>query len=98
MNSVESDNISQIATLATVDHHVFTEGEWKKARPRSHPRIPVAISMAFSQRSEFSGPVMQAYTVAIADTGARSDLWALSDFLANGFSTEILSPGRLRFD
>ena len=95
INSVETDNISQIATLATVDHHVFTEGEWKKARPRSYPRIPVAISMASSHRSEFSVPVMQAYTVAIADTGAQSDLWALSDFLANGFSTEILSPVRL---
>ena len=93
--SVKSDNISQIATLATVDHHVFTEGEWKIARLRSHPRILMAISMASSHRSEFSCPVMLAYTVAIADTGAQSDLWALSDFLANGFSTEILSPVRL---
>ena len=70
-------------------HHVFTKGEWRKARLRDHPRVPLTISLA---RPGGHAPITHAEISAIADTGAQSDLWSLEHFLACGFSREELHP------
>lgn len=112
INTVESENVSQVATISinhlqtshhsandnghtVLDHHIFTAGEWKKAKLRDHPRVPITITVAAPPEQDHLGPIRQAQTLAIADTGAQSDLWSLSEFLASGFSTKILSPVKL---
>ena len=79
-----------------LDHKVFTAGEWKRARLRPHPRVTVTISVDTSAQAKHGHPTpatnARAEVSAVADTGAQSDLWALSEFLAAGFSRESLIP------
>ena len=80
----------------TLSHHIFTKGEWRRARLRDHPRIPITIQLDSLGRkgnaSSDDGLTPHADVSAIADTGAQSDLWALSNFLACGFSRDDLHP------
>ena len=76
----------------TLDHHVFTKGEWKKARLLPHPRIKITISAAERQGTPNQTPTPTAHVSAIADTGAQSDLWSLSEYLSCGFSRDALRP------
>ena len=71
----------------TLDHHIFTKGEWTRVRLRDHPRVPITISIDTSAKARHRTP--------IADTGAQSDLWSMTDFLACGFSREDLLPVRV---
>ena len=79
-----------------LDHHVFTKGEWKRARLRDHPRVSVTISVDTSAQARYNRSAHASNThaevSAIADTGAQSDLWSLAAFLACGFSHEDLLP------
>ena len=79
-----------------LDHHVFTKGEWKQARLREHPRVPITISIDTSAQTRYGNPTRTSNThaevSAIADTGAQSDLWSVKDFLACGFSHDDLLP------
>ena len=83
----------------TLDHHIFTKGEWKRARLRDHPRIPITISIDTSAQTRYRTPNRTSNTIAevsaIADTGAQSDLWSMTDFIACGFSRDDLLPVRL---
>ena len=104
VNAIEGEPLSQISTISsiglednhrdTLEHHVFTDGKWRKGRLRDHPRLSIVISVD----RNFHKSVLhtnRADVTAIADTGAQSDLWPLSDFVACGFPLEILSPARL---
>ena len=81
---------------ARLDHHIFSKGEWKRARLRDHPRLPITISLSRPGGTDSSNFTtssdIHAEVSAIADTGAQSDLWSLSDFIACGFSREQLHP------
>ena len=86
------------ATIKTpLEHHIFSKGEWRRARLRDHPRAPVTITLAHPRRgsNETNSHTPQAEVTAIADTGAQSDLWSLSEFLSCGFSRDELQPIRL---
>ena len=82
-----------------LDHHVFTKGEWKQARLREHPRVPITVSIDNSAQTRYGNPTRtlntHAEVSAITDTGAQSDLWSMKDFLACGFSHDDLLPVRL---
>ena len=76
-----------------LDHHIFTKGEWKRARLRNHPRVLISVSLARTDDCQDpAAEVKHAKVSAIADTGAQSDLWSLNEFLACGFSREDLHP------
>ena len=83
----------------TLDHHIFTKGEWTRARLRDHPRVPITISIDTSAQARYRTPNRTSNThaevSAIADTGAQSDLWSMTDFLACGFSRDDLLPVRV---
>ncbi|XP_068678617.1 uncharacterized protein [Montipora foliosa] len=83
----------------TLDHHIFTKGEWTRAHLRDHPRVPITISIDTSAQARYRMPNCTSNThaeiSAIADTGAQSDLWSMKDFLACGFSRDDLLPVRL---
>ena len=76
-----------------LDHHIFTKGEWKRARLRNHPRVSISVSLARTDKCQDpAAEDKHAKVSAIADTGAQSDLWSLNEFLACGFSREDLHP------
>ena len=79
-----------------IGHQVFTKGEWKRARLRDYPRVKVTISVDINGQAKYSRCTSTSHTKAevsaIADTGAQSDLWSLSHFLACGFSRDDLLP------
>ena len=83
----------------TLDHHIFTKGEWTRARLRDHPRVPITISIDTSAQVRYHTANRTSITHAevsdIADTGAQSDLWSMTDFLACGFSRDDLLPVRV---
>ena len=91
VQALETNPISQIASL---EHHIFTKGGWRRAQQRDHPRASITISidrLAHPKGKAHShGPGVEASVSAIADTGAQSDLWSLEEFLACGFSREDL--------
>ena len=76
--------------------HIFSKGEWKRTHLRDHPRLPITISLSRPGRTgsgTYNTPSdIYAEVSAIADTGAQSDLWSLSDFIACGFSRDDLHP------
>jgi hypothetical protein len=97
--AVEVDNVisfqsSNHGTNNTIrlDHHIFTAGEWKRAHLRAHPTVRIKISIDKPARTRSARSTVNATVDAIADTGAQSDLWSLSEFLAHGFSKDELSP------
>ncbi|KAF3858696.1 hypothetical protein F7725_011897, partial [Dissostichus mawsoni] len=79
-----------------LDHHIFSKGEWRRARLSDHPRalitismdMPVGLRVGTSNRGSADG----ARISAVADTGAQSDLWSLEEFLACGFARDDLRP------
>lgn len=71
-----------------IEHQIFTKGEWRRARVTSHPTVNLRISLD-KQKSK---PVD---VVAVADTGAQSDIWSLEHFLKAGFKMSDLSPATL---
>ncbi|KAK3725257.1 hypothetical protein QZH41_001290 [Actinostola sp. cb2023] len=77
-----------------LDHHVFTKGEWKRARLRAHPRVSITISVDTLAPAQHGSPAhkSEAEVSAVVDTGAQSDLWSLADFPACGFSRDELNP------
>ncbi|XP_078377784.1 uncharacterized protein LOC144660939 [Oculina patagonica] len=45
-------------------HQVFTKGEWKRARLREHPRVPITISIDISAQSRYGDPTRTSNTHA----------------------------------
>ena len=63
VQAIESEPISQIAGLETnsnqpmtLDHHIFSKGEWKRARLLEHPRVPITILIDQSAQRKNSSP------------------------------------------
>ncbi len=85
----------------TLDHHVFSKGEWKKARFKPHPRASIIIAMDTTAQSKYMTEIKNVTTQvevsAIVDTGAQCDVWSLQDFLACGFKRDHLIPVTMGF-
>jgi len=87
----EPDSFGQISTMShktagnTLQHSIFTKGEWRRCKVMKHPEINLKLYPKFTG----SKPVD---IVGVADTGAQSDLWSMEMFLAAGFNQHDLSP------
>ena len=77
-----------------LDHHIFTKGAWRRAHLRDHPKVAITISNDTSSPRNISksNSSVTADVSAVADSGAQSDLWSLTDYLAHGFSRDNLVP------
>ncbi|KAF3842804.1 hypothetical protein F7725_001653 [Dissostichus mawsoni] len=79
-----------------LEHHIFSKGEWRRARLSDHPRALITISMdmpvGLRDGTSNRGSADGARISAVADTGAQSDLWSLEEFLACGFARDDLRP------
>ena len=81
-NGVRKPYRSEVVSLT---HHIFTKGEWRRARMSNHPLVELQIG--FDKKRTRLADVS-----AVADTGAQSDVWSLEEYLAAGFTKEQLSP------
>lgn len=98
----EKNDRSRRGNLATsnqnirMDHHVFSEGEWRRARFLDHPTWPTQISVRRKDYSDFSRPCPQIpnkiNVVAKLDSCCQSCLWSKKEFLAAGFEEKDLIP------
>lgn len=50
ITSLQADQQQPTHNTIVLDHHIFTAGEWKRARLRAHPMIPIRISIDKSPR------------------------------------------------
>ena len=89
VNSATAHNIR-------MDHHVFSEGEWRRAKFMDHPTWPTQLSVRRKDYADFSRPCPQIPSIiklsAKMDTCAQSCLWSKKEFLAAGFKEEDLIP------
>lgn len=72
----------------TLNHHIFSKGEWRKARLRDHPSTQLSITNDLC-------PSITTNVHALADSGAQSDVWSREEFLRAGFTTDQLHPVKL---
>ena len=59
---------------------------------RDHPTIKACISMDNSWCRTRHAPFVARNIIAIADTGAQTNMWSLRNFLAAGINRSILIP------
>ena len=88
---------AQVNSLQSVrmDHHIFSEGEWRRAKFLDHPTWSASISVNRKDYVEFSRPcpkVSSFNVVAKLDSCAQSCLWSKKEYLNAGFKEEDLIP------
>ena len=77
--------------VAVLSHHIFTKGEWRQARLRSHPRVDLVINSEDAQEHN-------ANIQGLADSGVQSDVWSLEAYLNSGLSRDDLRPVSLNLN
>ena len=88
---------AQVSSLQNVrmDHHIFSAGEWRRAKFMDHPTWSAHISVNRKDYAEFSRPcpkVSSFNVVAKLDSCAQSCLWSKKEYLGAGFKEEDLIP------
>ena len=79
----------------TLNHHVFTNGNWKLKLAQPHPTVQLSVSTEKADYDRFGldHPRFLKHSIkAIVDSGAQCCLWGLLDCLAAGFSQSNLIP------
>ena len=78
-----------------MDRHIFSEGEWRRAKFLDHPTWSTCVSVDRKDYAEFSRPcpkVPSFNVVAKLHSCAQSCLWSKREFLMAGFKEEDLIP------
>ena len=78
----------QKPSVVSLTHHIFTKGEWRRARLAAHPTTSLTV---VPERNRSTSAVVD----GIADSGAQSNVWSLSAYLASGQRMSDLSPVKL---
>ena len=78
------------APAPPLDHHVFSDGSWRRANLQAHPRVRVQVQLDETPSGTDTLPSLS--IDAVADSGAQSDLLSLDEFLAAGFQRASLRP------
>ncbi len=78
-------------SLAGLSHHVFTKGQWRRAKISKHPRVSLTISP-----EHLPSPAVK--TDAVADSGAQIDVWGMDEYLRGGFRLDDLQPVSMSLD
>ena len=92
LGAILPTNSSTESNDAEDNHHALVNDQWVKANMREHPTISVNISMDQAWCRSKHPPPIAKNVVAIADTGAQTNVWSLREFLAAGFERSILLP------
>ena len=76
-------------------HHIFSSGEWKRAKFFDHPTMNLSLSVdmhGYKCASIKPPEVNPVSLLAKLDSCAQSCLWSLREFLLAGFSEDDLIP------
>ena len=88
LSSDDTGTILQISALESVDpSSIMTKNDYKKRHKNGHPRIQINIGMEHGAKQ---GSVM-----AVADSGAMSNLWGLESFLNCGFDISDINSVKI---
>ena len=88
LSSDDTGTILQISALESVDpSSIMTKNDYKKRHKNGHPRIQIDIGMEHGAKQ---GSVM-----AVADSGAMSNLWGLESFLNCGFDISDINSVKI---
>ena len=80
-----TDTISQVSTLETIQpQKIISKNELKRSTRSDHPRVHIKIAKPNNTR--------HADIMAVADSGAMSNLWGLKEFLDAGFTRDDIVP------
>ena len=85
----------------TLNHHVFTNGNWKLKLAQPHPTVQLKVSTDSSDYEGFgfdNPGILDQLIKAIVDSGAQCCLWGLADCLAAGFRQSDLIPVRQKLN
>ena len=80
-----------------LNHHIFTDGDWRKVSSLQHPMLTVKVSVveADYHKLGFDCPNVRPFNLCVvADSGAQSCLWSRAEFHKFGFSAGELIPVR----
>lgn len=93
----EHPSVPRACKIAPIrlSHHIFSKGEWKRARFNDHPTINLSMSINQSHYISFGVKIPDAsdmMVTCIADTGAQSNLWSLKQCKEMGFKEDDLIP------
>ena len=83
------------AKTLSLNHHIFTNGNWKLKLAQPHPTVQLTVSTDVSDYEGFGfhHPGVSDHTInAIVDSGAQCCLWGLNGCQAAGFSQSDLIP------
>ena len=78
--------------IITLDHHIFSGGEWRRAKLQDHPRVQVNVSIVDVNSKQAPSCAYSKQLYAVTDSGTQSNIWSLKDFDAAGFPRSALSP------
>ena len=80
--------VSQIGAISRAENQILSKSEIRRYRHSEHPKIELTISHR-------SRAAVKVTVMAIADSGAMSNLWSLEQYLGCGFKKEDLKPASL---
>ena len=77
--------VHQISALESIDpNKIISKSDLKRKINRDHPRVRINIGLPGNNK--------QGMVMAVADSGAMSNLWGLKEFLDSGFNKSDLIP------
>ena len=104
LNSIKQQVKSKSTTSKNIrmDHHIFTEGEWRRSKFLDHPTWPTSMSVWKKDYNDFSRPCPKlpkpVKFISKLDSCAQSCLWSRKDCFAAGFTEEDLIPVSLNLN
>ena len=87
--------LNSISGGVVLNHHVFTNGDWKLQLAQPHPTIEINVSTSISDYTKLNLPYVAItnYPVtAIVDSGAQCCLWGWKECQESGFRKCDLVP------
>ena len=89
MGNPDEASSTQVSSIL-LNHHIFSEGEWKKATSFQHPKLKIKAVVDDSDYHNLRLPVpvhpsKPVHIEVVPDSGAQSCLWSRTAYLAAGF-------------
>ena len=85
----------------TLNHHIFTDGNWKLKLAQPHPTVELSLSTNSDDYEGFgfeSPRVCDHPAEGVTDSGAQCCLWGFGDCQAAGISRRDLIPVRQKLN
>ena len=85
LTSTADQKRRRLKPKVVLSHHIFTKGEWRRARVTKHPSTKLRLSPEHDTKTATD-------VDGLADSGAQADVWSLDAYRKAGYSPDDLSP------